>query len=173
MKYLKEELLISTQKQKKKTLLIYFIIFSIYLAVSVLLFCWYKIQVYKSPTIKTIKAIHYSLSVIMAFFSFIYLGIVYKRVNCFYKALNKIKIGIKETYEAEFIGYDETSTSIHGVEYKSLVFKEWNKYKKDYYERKVKVFNELDFPVIEEGKKVKFITQANILVEYEYITENE
>jgi hypothetical protein len=92
-------------------------------------------------------------------------------VKKFYKALNNVKIGIREEYVAEFIGCDETLQTKEGVEYKCLLFKEWNKYKKDFYERKVLVFYELPFPVIETGKKVKFITQANLLVEYEYITE--
>ena len=172
MNYFTEELFNSVKKQKKKTLMNYFIVLGVYLAISVGLFIWFRTLTYRSKTITIIKVLHYTLSAVMVFFSFIYLGIKYKMVKKFYKALNNVKIGIKEEYVAEFIGCDETLQTKEGVEYKCLLFKEWNKYKKDFYERKVLVFYELPFPEIETGKKVKFITQANLLVEYEYITEN-
>lgn len=54
---------------------------------------------------------------------------------------------------------------------KSLVFLEWNKYKKGYYERKVLVFYEKEFPEIPEGSGVRFITQGNVLVSYEILDE--
>ena len=57
-----------------------------------------------------------------------------------------------------------------GVDFKSLIFLEWNKYKKDYFERKVLVFNEKPFPEIPDGATVTFITQGNVLISYE-ITE--
>ena len=172
MEYYKEELLNETLKQKKKTIKIYFLVLACYLLASIVLFLWFRIQTYNSKTIKWIKFIHYTLSLLMLLFTFIYIGVKYKRVKSFYRALDNVKNGIRETYEAEFIGYEEKITYKEGVEYKALLFKEWNKYKKDFYERKVLVFYELDFPEIEKGKKVKFVTQSNLLVEYEYITED-
>ncbi len=172
MNYFTEDLLEKTKIQKKKTLIKYFIVLSIYAVIMAGLLIWFTTFTYKDPKIALVKFILHTLNFLMVFFSFVYLGIVYKRVNSFYKVLNNMKIGIRETYVAEFIGYDELSYTNAGVEYKTLLFKEWNKYKKDYYERKVLVFNELPFPEIETGKMVKFITQSNVLVEYEYITEN-
>lgn len=171
MEYYKEEYLIKTQAQKQKTLKIYFITLAVYFVISIALFVAFKFQIYQSPNIKTIKFVHYTISVIFTFYTFVYLGIKYRRVKCYFKALHNIKVGIRETYEAEFLGYKNTSETNNGVEYKALLFKEWNKYKKDYYKRKVLVFNELPFPELIEGKMVRFVTQSNTLVEYEYIEE--
>lgn len=173
MNYYNEELLEKTKIQKKKTLTKYFIVLSVYIVITAGLLIWYTTLTYKHPKIALIKFLLHTLNALMVFFSFVHLGIAYKRVKSFYKVLNNIKIGIREEYVGEFIGYDETSNTNAGVEYKTLLFKEWNKYKKDYYERKVLVFYELPFPEIEVGKTVKFITQSNVLVEYEYITENK
>ena len=57
------------------------------------------------------------------------------------------------------------------MEFKSLVFIEWNKYKNDYYERDVLVFNERPFPEIPENAMVKFETQGNVLIWYEILEE--
>ena len=108
MNYFTEELFNSVKKQKKKTLINFFIVLGVYLAISIGLFIWFRTLTYRSKTITVIKVLHYTLSAGMVFFSFIYLGIKYKMVKKFYKALNNVKIGIKEEYVAEFIGCDET-----------------------------------------------------------------
>ena len=94
-------------------------------------------------------------------------------VNRYYKALTNINTGIRETYEGTFIEYDETVQNERGVEYKSLIFEEWNKYKKSIFKRKVLVFNDLPFPEIEKGSLVEFVTQSNILVKYEIKQKGE
>ena len=77
--------------------------------------------------------------------------------------------GIKEKFTGSFIEYDETIIEKDGVEFKSLVFLEWNKYKNDFFERKVYVFSEKPLPQIEVGKNVKYITQSNVLLGYEIL----
>ncbi len=50
---------------------------------------------------------------------------------------------------------------------KSLVFLEWNKYKNEYFERKVLIFYENSFPEFEEKITYRYVTQSNVLVSYE------
>ena len=71
-----------------------------------------------------------------------------------------------------FFEYDETLQDKDGVDFKSLVFIEWNKYKNDFFERKVLVFDEREFPQIKEGQNVTYVTQGNVLVSYKILEEN-
>ena len=57
-----------------------------------------------------------------------------------------------------------------GVDFKSLVFIEWNKYKIDFFERKVLVFYEKPFPEIPVEANVSYITQGNVLISYEILS---
>lgn len=169
IKYFNDDLLIQSKNQRKRVLTIFFVILSVYLAVSIGLFVWYTTLPYQSPTIMTIKIIHYSLTIIMAIFSVIYLGIAFKRVNRFYKLVINLATGIRETSTGSFLDYDENLHDKDGVDCKALVFIEWNKYKNDYFERKVLVFYEFEFPKFTPNANVKYITQGNFLISYEIL----
>ena len=171
--YFTDDYLISSEKQRKKARGIYFIFVALYLAVSVVMVVWYMRLPFRSPTIKVVKWIHYTITVLFIAFSFIYLGIIYKRVNRFYKLCYNMKYGIRETFEGSFLYYDNYVADKDGVDCKSLVFLEWNKYKKNYFERKVYVFNEQPFPEMEEKAVYTFVTQGNVLIEYEKLQNLE
>ena len=78
--------------------------------------------------------------------------------------------GIRETSTGSFFEYDESLRTKDGVEFKSLVFLEWNKYKDDFYERHVLVLIEKEFPKFEENQNVRYVTQGNVLVGYEILS---
>ena len=168
--YFVEQYYLDAKAQRKKVLSMYFIILAIYIVASVACSWWYRTLPYMSPTITTVKVIHYSLTGIMVIFSFIYLGIPYKRVNRYYKLNYNLMTGIRETSTGSFFEYDETLQDKDGVDFKSLVFIEWNKYKNDFFERKVLVFDEMPFPELEEKQNVKYITQGNVLISYEILS---
>lgn len=169
IEYFKEEQFYRAKKQRKGVLTIFFVVLAVYLIVSVGLFLWYRTLPYKSPTINTVKWIHYPLSALMVIFSFIYLGIPYKRVNRYYRLNYNLIYGIRETSTGSFFEYDQTLQDKDGVDFKSLIFLEWNKYKNDFFERKVLVFDELEFPKFEEKMNVKYVTQGNVLISYEIL----
>ena len=52
---------------------------------------------------------------------------------------------------------------------RKFIFLEWNKYKNDFFERKVLVFEEKEFPKFNENDNVRYVTQGNVLVSYEII----
>ena len=89
----------------------------------------------------------------------------------YYKITLYLKTGLRETSTGSFFEYDETLQDKDGVDFKSLVFLEWNKYKNDFFERKVLVFDELPFPEFTENQNVRYITQGNVLVSYEIFYE--
>lgn len=161
---------LKAKSQKTKVLVAYFIILGIYLFVSIGLFLWYLTLPYMSPTITTVKLIHYPLTAVMIIFSFVYLGIPYKRVNRYFKLTYNLLTGLKETSTGSFFEYDETLQDKDGVDFKSLIFIEWNKFKNDFFERKVLVFNEKPFPEFTEKQNVKYVTQGNVLISYEILS---
>ena len=168
--YFEESELAKVKKQRNICRAVYFIILGIYLAVCVADFIWYRTLPYKSDTISAVKAVQYCVSAVFVIFSFIYLGIVYKRVNKYYKLCSHLVDGIKETYTGNFLEYDETVQVKDGVDFKSLVFIEWNKYKNDFFERKVLVFEEKPFPELPEKSNVRYVTQGNVLLTYEILS---
>ena len=173
--YYKHEIYEQVSSQRKKTLWMYLIfILGLYLIESGIIFGWYLTLPYMSPQIKLIKWIHYPITGIFVIASFIYLGITFKRVNKFYKLCVQLETGLRENFEGKFLEYDNMLTDKDNVDCKSLVFIEWNKYKNKPFERKVLVFYEYPFPEIPEGALVKYVTQGNVLIEYEILeTENE
>ena len=62
---------------------------------------------------------------------------------------------------------------LDGVECKTIIFLEWNEYKKIYFERKVLVFYEKEFPQIPENAFVKMVTQGNFLISFEVLEIRE
>lgn len=166
--YVKEDFE-KAKKQRKQTLTWFFVALGIMIVISAVLIAWYLTLPYKSPVITTVKCIHYPILGVFLVFSFLYLGIKYKRVNRYYKLMKYMEIGLRETSTGSFFEYDETPQEKDGVDFKSLVFLEWNKYKNDFFERKVLVFEEKEFPKFNENDNVRYVTQGNVLVSYEII----
>jgi hypothetical protein len=168
--FFKEEELEVVKKQRKKVINWYIAIGVIYLVASIAIILWYSTLPYESPTITWVKVIHYSLSAIFVIFSFIYLGIVFKRVNKYFKLMVNMSTGIRETSTGSFIEYSESIQDKDGVDMKALIFLEWNKYKNDFFERKVLIPHEKDFPELTENVNARYITQSNVLISYEILS---
>ena len=146
MEYFNEGQLEITKKQRKKLLTVYLIIVGIFVLASIGFVTWRALLPYKSTDINIIKAIHYPLTAIFVIFSFVFMGIPFKRTNKFYKLCVNLKEGQRETSTGSFFEYDGELQIKDGVEMKALIFLEWNKYKNDFFERKVLVFYEKPFP---------------------------
>ena len=171
--YFNNEILEQAKIQRKKTLTIYLLILVLYLALSTVVLVRYMQLPYASPKIGTIKTVEFVLTFIMLIFSFIYLGIKFKRVNKFYIMCRNMSTGLKEEYTASFFEYDESLNTKDGVDVKALIFLQWNKFKNEYFERKVWVFYEKPFPEFKENDMVRFVTQGNVLIKYEIINEED
>lgn len=175
IKYFEQQFLVDAKAQKKRTLLIYLTVLFAYLVACVVVFIKFgqlPFSLYKDTQSKItiLKVIHYSLTAVMLIFTFIFIGIKFNRVKKFYAKCCNISEGIKEMSVGSFLEYDEQVQTKDGVDFKSLVFIEWNKYKNDFFERKVLVFEEKPFPEIPLNANVKYITQGNVLVSYEILS---
>ncbi|MBQ3046494.1 MAG: hypothetical protein IJD54_00450 [Clostridia bacterium] len=169
IEYYDREELFRAKKQRKAVLTAFFIVLAVYILASVGIVIWYSTLPYESPTITWTKVCHHSLSAIMVIFSFIFMGIKYRRVHKYYKIMTHLDTGLRETSTGSFFEYNESIQDKDGVDFKSLVFLEWNKYKNDFFERKVLVFNEREFPEFQENDNVRYVTQGNVLISYEIL----
>ena len=79
--------------------------------------------------------------------------------------------GLKDVSTGSFLRYDESLQEKDGVDFKALVFLEWSKYKKEFFERKVLVFEEKEFPSLTEKTNVRYVTQGNVLINYTILDE--
>ncbi len=156
-------------KQRKKTLGVYLITLAVYLVFFFCMMIWYWFLPYKHPQIKVVKWILYPISIFYMIFSYMYLFIRYGRIRRYYNLCCKMVYGNKEVYVGEFLRYENSIEQKDGVDFKSLIFKEWNKYKNNFFERKVLVFYEKDFPEITEKAVIEYTVQGNVLLNYKYL----
>lgn len=171
--YFTEQEYFNADKQRKNCLLVYCATAVVFLLVSVLNYIIFASQPYGSNKLNFIKAIQFTISAIYVVFSFLFLGIKYKRVNKYSKFCKRLIKGKKQTSELDFFEFDDRVTMLDGVECKTIIFLEWNEYKKIYFERKVLVFYEKEFPQIPENAFVKMVTQGNFLISYEVLEIRE
>ena len=86
---------------------------------------------------------------------------------------NNLLTGLREDNIAEFLRYDQRICDKDGVDCRALIFSEWNKFKNEYFDRKVLVLAEKPFPELKENQKIRFITQGNVLVSYSVVEEDK
>ncbi len=169
----KASMKVKAKKQRTLNFLGLGIIIGVYVLISLGLILWYRTLPYLSDTITTIKIIHYVFSAIWVIILIIFCQIKLKRINKYYKKCIDLEVGLTETYVGSFVEYCEKQESKDGVDFKSIIFLEYNKKKKDYFERKVLVFYEEEFPKFEVGQNVKYVTQGNVLKYYERLEQGE
>lgn len=173
MVYFSEQDVDTVVKQRKKAFMGLYIMVAVFVILSVGLVFWYRTLPYKSPTITTVKLIHYPITGVFVISLFLYLGLFFRRINKRYHYQDNMMKGIRETSVGTFLEYSEDIQDKDGVDFKSLVFIEWNKYKNDFFERKVLVFFDRPFPEIPLNAKVEYTTQSNTLIEFRILGENE
>ncbi len=169
IKYFKLEEYNEAKKERNKVLFVYFACLFVYLLISGALIGYYMTLPYKASEITLVKAIHYTITGIFIIFSVIYLGIKYKITKNYYKRCLEMATSRGEQYEGNLIEFNCENVDRDGVESKTMIFLEWNKFKNEFFERKVYVPFNKEFPLINENDTVKYITQANFLVAYEII----
>ena len=157
------------RKQRTRMISIYLAVLAVFVAFAIYMLIFYIRLPYQSPKIATVKWIVYPVTTVFIFFSFLYLGVPYKKIKRQLNFCQNLVFGLKEETTAAFFEYQDVLHDKDGVDCKSLIFLEWNARKNDYFERKVLVFAEKDFPQIPEKAKVKFITQGNFLLSYEIL----
>ena len=161
----------SVKKQRLSSILTIIIVLTVYLMLFVTTIINYLKLPFEDARGVSYKAILYTISGIVIIYLYVYIGIKYRRVNKYYKMMCGLFNGSFIEDVAKFVSYSVAKESKDGVDVKSLVFLQWNKYKNDYFERKVLVFYEMPFPEFKPNDTVRFITQGNMLISYEIVDE--
>lgn len=158
---------LNIKKQKKKYKIIYFSILGVYVLLSVGIWLAYFFQPYKSPDIWWIKLIMFVLAGIFVIFSFIYLGIPFKRILNYYKILKGVEEGTSNGTVGEFDRYSTELEVRDGIEFHTIYFLEYNTKKQEFFERKVWMDSEKPMPEFTKGEHIKIYTHGNMLVAFE------
>lgn len=101
-------------------------------------------------------------------FAFPFMGIKFKRSNCYCKMLGFISVGLKEHSVLPFIDIEDWVTR-DGVDCNVAVFAIKNIKKEEMLRRLIYVDGEKEFPPFEAGQTVSLISQGNLLIEYEFL----
>lgn len=158
-------------RQRRRILGIFFAVTGVYLAGFLALFIYYVMLPYEDPNQTWTIAVTCILTAIYIIFLFPYMGICFKRCNAYCKMLRFITVGLKEYSVAPFAGIEDWTTR-DGVDVNVATFRVHNIKRDEDMIRQIYVDGEKDFPPFEEGEEVRFVSQGNLLIEYEIIKEN-
>lgn len=158
---------VQAKKEKKKLLAVFFAVLAVYLAANAVVYAFFLLEPYRTPKKTLFLTLHGVFAAAFFLFVFIFMNIKYKRVSNYNKTLYYIQNGIKDEYEAEFLKFSDEDELKDGNEFDAMIMWEWDKYKQTYFERKVLLDKNKEKPDFKEHQKIKFITQGNVLVEYE------
>ncbi len=105
-------------------------------------------------------------------FAFPFMGIKFKRCNAYCKMLRFISVGLKEYAVLPFYEIDDWTTH-DGVDVNVAVFLVGNIKKDDVLRRQIFVDGEKEYPPFKEGDMVRFVSQGNLMIEYEIVRGEE
>ena len=160
-------------KLKKKLLKIYFVCIAILIVPVAILFGLYLSLPYAStPEIKgqgtLYMVLNCTITAIGIIFSFIYLGIPYKRAKAYFRLLDDIKVGQKVKNVSTFVQNDLSVVEVGNVDFHVMVVLEWSDKTQEFMRRHVLVDKEKQMPNFKNGDIISYVTHANVLLSYGY-----
>ena len=155
--------------QRKRVFSVFLAVTAAYVAFCVAWMVYYVGLPYQDPMQALPKWMIWIASAAYVLFSFPYMGIKYRRVNCYYKLLYNISEGIKNEEKCYFAYFAENNLQKENVDVISCVFKTWNKKKQEWMEREVYFDVEKDWPDLEQGDFVHYVVQSNFLIRYDVL----
>ena len=156
--------------QRRKLLAVFFAVTAVMLAALIATIVFYVELPYKSGDRWWVTAIACVIPSLYVIFCFLFMGIKFKRSNCYCKMLKYISVGLKESAEMPFEEVDDWVTQ-DGVDVNVAVFFVSNIKRDDALKRRIFVDGEKDFPPFEKGQWVRIISQGNLLIEYELLAD--
>ena len=155
--------------QRRKIFGIFLTVTFVYAAFCIGWLIYYIGLPYNDPMQTLPKWMVWIASALYVVFTFPFMGIKYRRVNCYYKLLYTISEGIKNEEKCYFAFFAEKDLQKENVDVVSCVFKTWNKKKQEWMEREVYFDVEKEWPDLEQGDFVRYVVQSNFLIRYEVL----
>ena len=164
--------LISAYKQQRNLFRIYWIITFIFFLICLSSLLYYISLPFEDPMQILPKIIVCTASCIFIIFSYLFLGIKYHRARKYYRIISYLSVGLKQVNQSYFLRYEQPELR-DGVDFYVIIMSEWNKKKSEYMDRKIYSDKEKVCPKFEPGDQICYLTQGNVIVEYEIISHDE
>lgn len=158
-------------KLKKKLLYIYFAVLAAGIIACAVFFVMYlRLPYISTPELVGAKNRYLAavcvVSALEIIFSFIYLGIPYKRAKYYFKLMEDIKAGKKMMNESTFLQNESYINEVGNVDFHVMAVLEWSDKTQEYMRRNVLVDKEKPMPDFKNGDIIKYVTHANVLLAY-------
>lgn len=164
--------LIGAYRQQRNILRAYLAVTAVFVAICVVCLVYYISLPYEDPGQTLPQVITCVVSCLFVIFSYIFMGIKFHRARKYYKLISYLSVGMKQVNNSYFLRYEEPELR-DGVDYYVLIFSEWSKKKSEYMDRKIYADKEKPRPEFAAGDRVRYLTQGNVIVEYEVLWHDE
>ena len=164
--------LLTAYKQKNKIVLTFWGITLAYLAACIAMVVYHASLPYGSKEDAIPQTIAYVLSALYVIFSFPFMSIKYSRSNKYLKMLSFLSEGLKMSETNYFYTFREQKLQKDNIDVLSCIFAVWSKKKEEWLEREVYADVEKEQPDFGEGDLIRYVTQSNILVQYEILQKH-
>ncbi len=158
--------------QRRRILAVFFAVTAVWLLAFWALFIYYVMLPYEDPNQTWVIALTCIVTALYIMFLFPYMGICFKRSNAYCRMLKFISLGLKESAVLPFAGIDDWITH-DGVDVNVATFRVRNVKRDEEMIRQIYVDGEKDFPPFKEEQNVRLVSQGNLLIEYEILTQNK
>lgn len=161
--------LLSAYKQKNRVLCVFWSVTLVYVLVCVAMLIYHMSLPYASPLDVYPKAVTYAVSAVYVIFVFPFMCIKYSRVRKYLTMLSFLSTGLKMTETEYFYTFRAQTLQKDNIDVLSCIFAVWNKKKEEWFEREIYADVEKAKPDIGGGDLVRYVTQSNILLQYEIL----
>ena len=159
---------LSAYKQKRRLFWAFMSVTAVYLAFCVAWWLYFISLPYVASKFWP-KACVFTATVLYATFAFIFFAIKYSRVRRYCKMLGYVCEGLKMEETNYFYRFREKELQKDNIDVSACVFETYSRKKQEWLEREVYHDEEKQLPPFEEGDLVRYISQSNILVQYEIL----
>ena len=164
--------LLAAYKQKNRILCVFWAITLAYLAVCIAMLVYHISLPYGAKEDAIPQAIAYTASALYIIFIFPFMSIKYSRSRKYLTMLSFLSAGLKMTETHYFYTFREQKLQKDNIDVLSCIFATWSKKREEWLEREVYSDVEKPKPEIGEGDLVRYVTQSNILVQYEILQKH-
>lgn len=163
---------LAAYKQKSKLLGAFIIVTACYAAFCIAWLIYYIGLPYNDPMQALPKTCVYVISVLYVVFTAVFMGIPFARANRYYTMLTNLSLGIKDVEKNYFYCFEELNMQKNNVDMVGCIFETWNKKKCEWMDRAVYFDVEMPMPEFDSGDYVRYVTQGNIVLQYEILQKH-
>ena len=160
---------LAVYKQKRKIYGVFWGITAVYALYCAIWLVFYISLPYAHPLQTLVKLCVWSVSAVYVVFCFIYLTIKGGRCRKYFKMLTLLSEGLKQEERNYFYEFASKALQKDNIDVMGCVFETWSKKKQEWLDREAYWDEEKPLPPFESGDYVQYITQGNIILQYQIL----